>query len=133
MYLIIPKIISITPEVLTNDSDLISYIQKHIIKSTTIDNIDLSKNKSVFSIQDTINIKISGTINTEQHIKSNLIFYYVYNKICLFSIDNIELINNQEDKLNIYTIIDNNPITLSKLLTTVKQYNVYEYIIYLTL
>lgn len=133
MYLIIPKIISITPEVLTNDSDLISYIQKHIIKSNNIDNIDLSKNKSVFSIQDTINIKIYGTINTEQHIKSNLIFYYVYNKICLFSINKIELINNQEDKLNIYTIIDNIPITLSKLLTTIKQYNVYEYIIYLTL
>ena len=133
MYLIIPKIISITPDVLTNDSDLISYIKSHIIKSNTIDNIDLNKNKSVFTIQDNINIKIIGTINTEQHIKSNLIFYHIYNKICLFTIDNIELINNQKDKLNIYTIIDNNQITLSKLLTTIKQYNVYEYTIYLTI
>ena len=64
MYLIIPKIISITPDVLTNDSDLISYIKSHIIKSNTIDNIDLNKNKSVFTIQDNINIKIIGTINT---------------------------------------------------------------------
>ena len=132
MYLIIPNIISITPDVLTND-DLISYIKNHITKTNNIDNIDLSKNKNIFTIQDNINIKISGTIHTEQHTISNLIFYHVYNKICLFSIDKIELINNQIDKLIINTVIDNNFITLNNILTTLKQYNVYKYSIYLNL
>ena len=131
MYLIIPKIISITSETLTNDVDLISYIKSHITKISNIDNIDLSKNKSIFTLQD--NIKITGTINTEQHTKSNLIFYHVYNKICLFTFDNIELINDHTDKLIINNVLDNKILTLNELITTVKQYNIYKYTIYLTL
>ena len=133
MYLIIPKIISIIPDTLTNDVDLISYIKSHITKISNIDNIDLSKNKSIFTIQDNVNIKITGTINTEQHIKSNLIFYHVYNKICLFTFDNIELINDHTDKLIINNALDNKILTLNELISTVKQYNVYKYTIYLTL
>ena len=36
MYLIIPKIISIIPDVLTNDTDLISYIKIHITLSIMV-------------------------------------------------------------------------------------------------